>query len=165
MKRIAIIGTRNPTLEQIKFIENFLISIDSTSAEIISGCCDGVDEIAIKKAKDLGFKTIGVVPWRKYNLQTQTYCTEIISDKVLDEKTKQEATESVYKYHPAPKACSPGAILLHSRNYIIVYKADLVVALPKNMSGGTMQGVRISTDLGIRTMVIDEDGIVVKNTI
>jgi len=165
MKRIAIIGTRNPTEEQVKFISNFLSNLDPSSVEIISGCCEGIDEIAIKKSKELGFKTIGVVPWRKYNIHIQSYCNEIISDKNLDEKTKKDALTSVYKYHPNPKACSHDAILLHSRNYIIVYKADEVLALPKNLSGGTMQGVRISTDLGIRTIVINEDGIEVCNTI
>jgi predicted Rossmann fold nucleotide-binding protein DprA/Smf involved in DNA uptake len=158
MKRVAIIGTRQPTADQIGFINQFLSKLDPEKVEVISGCCEGVDDIALTMAKTRGFKTIGVVPWRKYNPHIQAKCDVIISDRDVDLETRLAAKESVFKYHPNPHACSDGAILLHSRNYLIVFKSDVTLACPKNMTGGTMQGVRICVDKGIQLVVVKEDG-------
>lgn len=158
MKRVGIIGTRDPSEAQVAYINDFLEKLDPEKVEIISGCCAGVDAIALKLAKEKGFKTLGAVPWKKYNPEIQALCTEIIHDKNTDEETKKAAMDSVFKYHPNPHACSQGAKLLHARNYIIVYKDDAVLACPKNLSGGTMQGVRICVDLGINLIVVKDDG-------
>lgn len=159
MRRIAIIGTRNPTPQQVDFLIKFVSKLPIDS-EIISGCADGVDSMALQLGKEAGFPTIGVVPWRKYNQHVQVHCSKVISDRDVSTEDKEAARASVFKYHPAPDQCSDGAILLHSRNYLIVYKADLVLALPKNMSGGTMQGIRICIDLGISIGVVKDNGAV-----
>lgn len=158
MKRVAIIGTRNPNEVHKKVITELLNKVSKEDTEIISGCAEGIDEFALKTANELNIPTIGVIPWKSYNRPIQAYCSTILTDKDISADDKNNAIDSVYKYHPALQYCSDGAIQLHARNYIIVYKADLVLAFPYNMSGGTMQGVRICRGENINYLIINDVG-------
>jgi hypothetical protein len=76
----------------------------------------------------------------------------------IDEVLRQEAYESVRKIHPA-KGGSQMGFLLHARNYLIVYKADRVIAFTSAEDvGGTAQGIRLAKSLEIPLTVIGEDG-------
>ena len=156
---IAIVGTRNPTINQIKQLVEFLERVDCQRT-IISGCARGIDERALREGYQREHKTVGVLPWRGYNREVQRWCSEIITLEKLSREEVREAKESVIKYHPAireyPATKTQRAIfLLHARNYIIVRDAEVVVALPKERRGGTMQSIRVAAALGIPYTIID----------
>jgi hypothetical protein len=148
--KIAIIGTREPVKAQLDNISAFLNGMSPNQDVIISGCAYGVDAYALKIAKALGYKTIGCVPWEKYNVDIQQLCDTII---VFNADRDIIATRSVKKYHPIADQLSQGAFRLHARNYLIVHDCDLVMAYPGPTGGGTMQGIKIATDLGIEVAV------------
>lgn len=158
--RIAIIGTRNPTEPQIHRIKSIIdtISIKYPNSQIISGCAVGIDSIALTYAFNKNLYTIGCIPWKGFNPLVQEFCKEIINLSTVSDALRIAAMESITKYHPNPKAVNRTASLLHARNYLIINAANLVIAAPKDMGGGTMQGVRIAKGLDMSNVLIDNDG-------
>jgi predicted Rossmann fold nucleotide-binding protein DprA/Smf involved in DNA uptake len=155
MKKIAVIGTVEPTEQQRLYVKDFIACVDA-DATVISGCARGVDTIALKCAKMRGLKTICYVPWE----MTFSFADEVIALPSVSEALRAEAYESVKKYHPAENIGKVSFVFL-ARNYLIVYQADYVLALPsiaKRNLGGTGQGCRIALGLGIPLKVIGENG-------
>ena len=151
----AVIGTRVPTDKQVKYLQEFIAGLDAGTT-VISGCAKGIDTKALQFAKKRGLFTKCFVPFaRKFG-----FADEVIVLSSLPTALRQEAYESVKKYHPA-KGGGKISSVFHARNYLIVYKADFVLAVPnttKKSFGGTGQGIRIAYGLGIPIRVIDEDG-------
>lgn len=157
--KVAIIGTRNPSNEQISFINNFINSLYLKHGKeliIHSGCADGIDKIGLERGHELKIETIGFIPWYSYNTHVHEYCSKISTLSTIDVK----AFESVDKYHPAPQYLSQGARKLHARNYNIIVDCDLVLAAPSQSVGlgGTGQGIRIALGLNIPLIVINHIG-------
>lgn len=153
---IAVIGSREPTETQEIAIIQKIEELDPQSECVISGCAYGIDALALQTASNLGIVTIGIVPWPKYNLEIQDYCTHIICLDSLRKDVRQEAYASVQQHHPNAAKLSQGAIKLHARNYGIVRWAEQVIAAPSNKpgGGGTGQGIRLAKALKIPVIIV-----------
>lgn len=155
---IAITGTRTPTKHQTFKLIDFIAKIPQSM--IITGCARGIDEGAVREGRKRGHSVRGIIPWDNYNRDVQELCSEIVSLDHLSREERREARESVIKYHPSFKELPNSnyhraVFLLHARNFIIIRDADLLAAFPKDMSGGTMQSVRIAAALQIPFEIID----------
>lgn len=152
---IAIIGTRDPSPEQIQNVKDVIDSLDDNDI-VISGCAVGIDCIALKYAKEKGLITVGNVPFDGYNLHIQSYCSKVY---VYDQSCL-DATSSVFKHHPNPKALSQVAFNLMARNFMIIELANKVYAYPKKDRfggfGGTGQGIKIANDLNIECIIMEK---------
>lgn len=149
---IAIIGTREPSPEQVQAVKDIISKLNKDDV-VISGCAFGIDAIALKTAYGYGLKTIGHIPFDGYNFHIQSYCDEVY----VYNKSCLDADTAVYKHHPNPGALSQVAFKLMARNYMIVCNADIVYAFPKKDRfggfGGTGHGIKIANDLGIKCIV------------
>lgn len=162
---IAIIGTREPTMEQSEHLRQTLRTLDPEQVIICSGCADGTDINALSLAKELRFQTFAVLPWASYNREYHAGLTGI---KTLDEapdELQRTALCAVARLHGYPLALSKGAWALHARNYLIVHKASLVIAYPSPKGGGTQMGIDMGLDLNIPVTTIDSNGGVNNETI
>jgi hypothetical protein len=153
---IAIIGSREPTDQQRRAVIDLIKTLNPDTDAIISGCAYGIDALALATGQQEGFDTIGILPWASYNPDVQCYCTLV---KTIDEfkpSHRAEAYASVEQFHPFASRLSQGAVKLHARNYGIVRWAKSVIAAPSNKpgGGGTGQGIRLVTSLGIPITII-----------
>ena len=152
---VAIIGTREPSHDQIEAVINIINNLNENDI-VISGCAVGIDCIALKTAKERGLVTVGNIPFDGYNPHIQMYCDKVytLSNSCVD------AISSVQKYHPNPKALSQVAFKLMARNYMIIELANVVYAFPKKDKfggfGGTGQGIKIAKDLDIECVVMEK---------
>lgn len=153
---VAIIGSREPTDKQRKAVRIILERFNPDKYQIISGCAYGVDAIALETAFNMGFKTIGMLPWGSYNRDIQEFChvVQVITD--MDTNIMEAAEESVHNNHPASQYLSRGAMKLHMRNYGIIRWASVVYAMPstKKGGGGTGQGIRLAEAFNIKVVTI-----------
>lgn len=156
MPWVAIIGSREPSQEQELAVAEAIEDLHPSEVCIISGCADGIDALALLTAHNLGFITIGIVPWPNYNTHVQGFCTHVVCIDEFKDYARQEAYASVDKYHPAPDRLSQGARKLHARNYGIIRWASQVIAAPSDKpgGGGTGQGIRLAQDLNLPLTII-----------
>ncbi len=148
-KRVAIIGSRDPTESQATLAKDVATLALCNGWDIATGAAEGIDLIAISTAESMGMshRLHIYLPWRSYNeplvpgrATTYVYAPD-----------KKDWIESVSKYHPMGGNLSQGVFKLMARNYGIVVDSDVVVALPsaKPGGGGTGQGIRIALALNI----------------
>lgn len=159
---IAIIGSREPTEEQQNSLFRAIrwIKENAPLATVQSGCAAGIDTMALKAAKDAGLATIGHVPWKNYNIPSQSYCDRVVVLNDSPQPLRQAAYSSVCSYHPGYKHLKDTANALHARNYLIVHQATRVIAYPSNKpgGGGTGQGIRVAYSLKIPLWITDPSG-------
>lgn len=155
----SFIGTRHPTSEQIQLVHEHIDELDPEMDVVVSGCAFGIDAEALSYAQSKGFFTIGVVPWKSYNLKVQKFCSKIIVLPELPEEDRKAAYASVREFHPS-RYLSGTVSALHARNYIIVRNAKHCFAFPGNApsGGGTGQGIRICVGRAIPRTVYDSKG-------
>jgi hypothetical protein len=162
-KKIAIIGTRQPSDYQVKAVQVFFTLLNKSDNKIIiiSGCAEGIDATALMMGKDAGYETVGCVPWKNFNKHIQSYCSTINVLESTPIELRTAAYDSVGAYHPNKATLSHGARMLHARNYLIVFDADFVFAIPSignnGSFGGTGQGIRIAEALHIPCTVITKE--------
>lgn len=145
-RKIAIIGTREPDVNQSIVAKNLAFSLTYLKGFVVkTGAAVGIDFIAMKAS--LVSQLEVYLPWGKYNMGAIPYGTKRV---VYNPMVHRAWTESVTKFHPNPKALTNGAVCLHARNYGIVENCELVIAFPNAVGGGgTAQGIRIAKHLGI----------------
>jgi predicted Rossmann fold nucleotide-binding protein DprA/Smf involved in DNA uptake len=156
MKKIAVIGTLEPTEQQRQYVKDFISALD-VDATVISGGARGIDTLAVQCAKKRGLKTICYIPWERH----VRFADVVIALPSVSAALRQEAYDSVKKYHPATNIGKVSFVFL-ARNFLIVYQADYVLALPsiaKRNLGGTGQGIRVALGMGIPVTVIGENGL------
>jgi predicted Rossmann-fold nucleotide-binding protein len=143
---IAIIGTRDPSVEQAEVAYNVAWQLSHyCGIGIRTGGAGGVDDQAMKGAAP-GLLTV-CVPWPDYNRHIVPHHAKVIVYNRLKHPTW---TESVAKYHPFPNKLTTGAFKLMARNYGIIEGSKAVLALPNSKGmGGTLQGITIARNLGI----------------
>jgi len=153
---IAIIGSREPTEQQEIEVIKLIEQLDPSTEAVISGCAEGIDKLALMTAQNLGIKTIGILPWPKYNMDIQTYCDYKVCLDELNPFTRDMAYSSVKRLHPAADKLSQGMVKLHARNYGIILFAAKVIAAPSSKpgGGGTGQGIRIAEELLLPLTII-----------
>ena len=160
-KIYAGIGSRRLTADQLKICRWIGYRLAKRGWMLSTGAAKGADQAFAEGALRAGGKVILHLPWWSYEKEwvdamCARYGDQIIID-VLDPKKDKEALHSVEIYHPAWYRLSQGALKLHARNYKIVKDVEIILAWPVNNSGGTMQGIRIAEDLGIRVLRLDDD--------
>jgi len=157
-KRIfGFIGSREPSKVQLDLAMFEISNLDPEIDVIVSGCAEGIDAAALKFAYERGFYTFGVVPWAKYELETQKICSKVIVLDQLPAEDQKLALDSVKRLHPGYARLTQGMVKLHARNFIIVRNCAQVFAYPghKRGMGGTGQGIRICLEQNIALRVFN----------
>lgn len=152
MIKVAIIGTREPDDIQARLAAYAARALsEQFHCTISTGGAFGIDQIAMENTVgDL----IVYLPWPSYNRNIiPTTCTKVI----YNSKIHQTWDASVFEHHPAPGHLSPGAFLLHARNYGIIEGAKLVLAFPDERGeGGTGQGIRVARAMKIPVVQVNK---------
>lgn len=147
--RIAFIGTSAPPPAIADAAREVARMALSAGLDLVSGGSWGVDHIAEEVALELGCpeRVLLVLPWRDFGPPHAAAHPAL----VYDPNKHTEWRESVSRYHPRPDALSPAAWKLHARNYGIITASGvkLCVALTRDRTGGTWQGIRIAEGLGV----------------
>jgi predicted Rossmann fold nucleotide-binding protein DprA/Smf involved in DNA uptake len=152
-QRIAMIGTRelHEMDQDIVACYGYLAEVVSRLGHVVvSGLATGFDQRAMSIAAGNRGDIIAVSPWASYEREFLKTIQDMTRVTVLTYNAARfpEWKQSVARYHPKPGALTRGAFALHARNYGIIDNADAVIAVPSPQGGGTMQGVRIATELG-----------------
>lgn len=156
--RIAFIGTRD-----IAALPEVTVDVYRHAAEaagragttVVTGAAPGADQLAATLAVSRGGPLELVLPWASFEDKWVRWARAHrgVSIVVYDPLEHPAWLDSVRKYHPAGRKLIGGSLALHARNYGIVYRAELVIALPKSARpdawGGTGQGMRVARALGI----------------
>lgn len=146
-RKVAIIGTREPSREQIENAAAVARLVSAKGDSVATGGAYGIDLVAMDNTEP-GCLFV-YLPWASYNRSiVPSHARLVIYDPARDVDWR----ESVLRLHPAPTRLTRGALALHARNYGIVADADLVVAFPSAAGGGTAQGIRIAASLNIPTL-------------
>lgn len=150
--RVAIIGTRDPTDDIALKLSRLAYDLVKCGVEVSTGAAEGVDAAAMIGAEMANVGLLSVyLPWPSFNRKI----IPIGCNMAVYSKEKYPTWyESVTLYHPNPRALTGGAVALMARNYGIIADpkpVDYVVASPASIDnlGGTGQGIRIATALGI----------------
>lgn len=77
--KFAIIGTREPSQEQLERVVNLLEWLKGQygQVELVTGCSSGTEEFAMQVASSMGLPRVGVVPFGKFNRHVQKHCSSI----------------------------------------------------------------------------------------
>lgn len=154
-KRIAIIGTRQPSLEMAVLCKKIAVAFRDLNCGLVTGNADGIDSIAQRVWNEIHRERVTLVlPWPNFNNQ-HVYG----GNRLVYYKGQPEWAASVTRYHPAPDRLSEAVFKLHARNYGIVEMADAVIAFPRDgrEGGGTGQGIRVARALGKPLFVLPGD--------
>lgn len=146
IKRIAIIGTREPSKEMYDLNFNYAYELSKLGIEISTGGAKGIDTAAMEGASKWLGANLHVFLHDTARIDKMPFSANII---VYDKKIHKDWTQSVYKFHPSKGNLSPNIFALHARNYGIIMDpkpVDAVIATPKSLMdwGGTGQGMRIA---------------------
>jgi len=136
------------------------IKKEHPQTEVITGCSEGIQELAITCAGDEGLRTVGMVPWKGYNAHIQKRCDKALCIYDLEAELQVAAQDSVGLYHPNPPT-DQEEFYFHALSYVILKGADLLIAFPPcNCDGGdpTTQAVRIAQAFGTTTWCVDQEG-------
>lgn len=153
--RVAIIGTRQPSVNVVELCRKISVAFRDAGHELITGNADGIDGIARDVWNETHpERTTLVLPWAGYNRDKIHP-----ANKIVVFNGQPDWLLSVKLYHPAYARLSEAEIKLHARNYGIIFRADVVVAFPRDgrESGGTGQGIRVAKVLGKPLYVLPGD--------
>jgi hypothetical protein len=144
MEWIAIIGTREPDIQQARSAWLLARTLTKMGYGVTTGAADGIDTRAMEGSYPDHLHVF--LPWNTYNCNKVPEGAEIT---VYNPKVHLDWTASVKKYHPAFNRLRHGPIALHARNFGIIEPSIAVAAFPDEKGGGgTAQGIRIAKDLG-----------------
>lgn len=151
-----VVGTRQPTAEQVQACREAVRSAVDRGLTVLSGGAEGIDTIAVTAAVEFGGSAISILPWaRQHSLPGSVEVQPAVD---------AEARRIVLETHPNPSALSEGAIKLHARNLRMVQrlmsvrearraagqdvKHCIILALPSfyrgEPSGGTTMAMRLA---------------------
>jgi hypothetical protein len=160
MKYVAFIGSRDLSqfsAEQLTLYKSTVLACVQHGYAIVTGACSGADQIAAETALEAGGKVLLVAPWNGYEREWikilfDRYGDAQVRTEFYEPKIHQKWTDSVLKLHPQGGRLKDSHVALHARNFGIVGRSTVVVALPnyEKGGGGTAQGLRVAAALGIK---------------
>lgn len=153
----AVIGTREPTEQQISHLKEILKNQDIRDI-LHTGAAVGIDQIAAETWMKLGgyvclHQPYASFQWAWIKDMIHTYGS-LESECNLDQEDMQLAEA----HHPKWSTLREFVWKLHARNVRIVRGCDIVYAYPgtKPWGGGTAMGIKIATHLDIQVEVYDK---------
>lgn len=157
MSYYAGIGSRQLSKEELQLCYHIGYDLATKGWALKTGAATGADQAFAEGALSGGGHVELCLPWWSYE---RTWVEKAVEQGakvcVLDDNDK-DAFMSVESFHPAGKNLKPAIKRLHARNYLIVKDTSLVIAFPKGPTmGGTGQGIRIATHLGIPIFRLDQ---------
>lgn len=148
-KRVAIIGSREINDATFKKVTEVASLFVKNGWEVSTGCADGADYAAMVGTRAVDPTKLHVyLPWASYNSE---YHMDTDNTIIYNPKKHTHWSESVITHHPAHDKLKRGGFALHSRNFGIIEKADLVVAftIKEKKTSGTDQAIRIAKAEGL----------------
>jgi hypothetical protein len=131
-----------------------------------TGAAPGADQSFAMGAFRAGGRVMLHLPWATYErewiTQMRKHYARCIRIQVVDDCAQYEkALDSVEAFHPRGAHLGRGPRMLHARNYTILSPepeqfVKFVLAVPKNNSGGTMQGLRVAKALSVPSLHVGQ---------
>lgn len=153
MKFYAGIGSRRLSNREKELCFDIGVYLAEKGWALQTGAAFGADQAFAEGALTGGGSVLLCLPWLEYELDWVNKAIARGAKTVTLNNTHKEALDSV-KTHPAYDKLSQGAKRLHARNYLIVQNTKMVLAYPKRTlgghAGGTGQGIRIASAMGIK---------------
>ena len=144
---VSCIGTRNPTKEMRERCVKMGAWIVKCGGVVHSGNAEGIDYAFAEGGNSVNPAKVWLhLPWNGFNdFQIQS------QNRTILPPYPQWMEDLTVKLHPRGPFLKQGALKLHTRNVAILDKTVLCVAAPSNKvgGGGTGQGMRTSTEMGI----------------
>ena len=144
---VSCIGTRNPTREMSERCFKLGAWIVTCGGIVSSGNAEGIDFAFAAGGNSVDPTKVHLhLPWKGFNdFQIRR------ENRMILPPYPQWMVDLTVKLHPRGPYLKRGPLALHTRNVAIVHRTLLCVAAPSNKvgGGGTGQGMRTSTDMGI----------------
>lgn len=153
-KRVAIIGTRNPTAYSIKLAEIITKNFITDDFVIVSGLAEGIDSIAHETALNQNAKTIAILPTNFKNIypkQNEKLARRIQNEGLL--LTAIGPSETTYKSN------------FLDRNKYLANIVDSVVVVETSLQSGTMNTIRNASYAKKKIFFIDQNDSAINNKI
>lgn len=153
-KRVAIVGTRNPSEKSIELTKKITQKYVSDNYIIVSGLAEGIDTVSHATTLDLGGKTIAVLPtnFNKIYPKENNDLADLISDKGLL-VTAIGPKENTYK----------SSFL--DRNQYVANMSDLIIVVETNLKSGTMNTIRNAYEANKKILFVDQGDEALNNKI
>jgi len=146
MKRVAIIGTRQPSDKAIRRTELITKKYVKDNYVIVSGLAEGIDTISHNSAIDNGGKTIAVLPTNFNNIYPS-------KNKKL---TKKILNNGLLMTSIGPKENTYKSSFLE-RNKYVANISDLVIVTETNLKSGTMNTIRNASEANKKILFFNQD--------
>lgn len=153
-KRVAIVGTRHPSLKAIASTKKLTRKFVEDNYVIVSGLAEGIDTISHETALICKGKTIAVLPtnFKKiYPKENQNLAKKILEEGLL--LTSIGPKENTYK----------SSFL--DRNQYVANISDIVVVTETNLKSGTMNTIRNASEANKKILFVDQEDDLINNKI
>lgn len=153
-KRVAIIGTRNPSKKSIELTKKITGEYVRKNYIIVSGLAEGIDTISHETTLSLGGQTIAVLPTnfnKIYPKDNQDLANLISVEGLL--LTAIGPKENTYK----------SSFL--DRNKYVANISDLVLVIETNLKSGTMNTIRNAYEANKKILFVDQGDKAINNKI
>ncbi|EJP1864359.1 DNA-processing protein DprA, partial [Listeria monocytogenes] len=145
-KRIAIIGTRNPSKKTIEITRKLTQKFVNEDFIIVSGLAEGTDTIAHETALINNGKTIAILPTNFNNIYPKS--NKKLSDKILESGLLLTAI--------GPKENTYKSSFLE-RNQYVANVSDVVLVTETNLKSGTMNTIRNASEAEKKILFVDQN--------
>ncbi|MEB9405650.1 DNA-processing protein DprA [Bacillus cereus] len=153
-KRVAIIGTRQPSKKTAKITEQLTKKFIKDDYIIVSGLAEGVDTISHETAVKNHGNTIAILPTnfnKIYPKKNKELAKKILEDGLL--LTSIGPKENTYK----------SSFL--ERNQYIANLSDIIIVTETNLKSGTMNTIRNASEAKKNILFVDQEDEKINNKI
>lgn len=151
-KRVAIIGTREPTENSINITEKVTRKFIDDEYIIVSGLANGIDSISHRTTINHQGKTIAVLPTNFHNIYPKNN-----KRLFLDILEKGLALTSI-----GPNENTYKSSFL-DRNKYIANICDIIVVIETNLKSGTMNTIKNASQANKKILFIDQKDATINN--
>lgn len=144
-KKVAIVGTRTPSLESIETTKKITKKYIEQGYVIVSGLAEGIDTVSHEAAIFYKGYTIAVLPSSLNNIypkKNEQLAKEIVEQGLL--LTAIGPKENTYKS------------TFLERNQYVANISDLVIIIETNLKSGTMNTIRNASEANKKILFVDQ---------
>lgn len=144
-KRIAIVGTRSPSVEAIEITRKLTKKFIEKNYVIVSGLAEGTDSIAHETTLENNGKTMAILPTNFDKIYPKT--NKELSKKIVEDGLLLTAigpAENTYK----------SSFL--ERNQYVANISDIVLVTETNLKSGTMNTIRNASEAQKKILFVDQ---------
>ena len=150
--KIACVGSRDISEQVARLLQNIGKEIVDRCWELHSGNANGSDYAFATGGNSKPELVHLHLPWASYNAE------QVVTGNILHHYVDEHLVRVAKAAHPAWSYLGQGSKKLMARNASIILNSDVVVAFQASPGkGGTAHSIRIASDLGRPTVLVQAD--------